>query len=362
MTTFELAGSGFMARIWGETILASGHRISVVRSADPERARDLAQALGAVVAPADRSGSETGACIDPAPTPALTLICSAPPDHAADALAALDRGAAVIIESPLCCTLEQADHLVAATDRGARLAAAHNLLAAPLVAEAVTRVRGLGAVHYVGVHASLPLTAHHRPAASRGGGVLFERGPQVLALVLALLGWDTPLDVHAELTLDRPASTAVPAPTDSAARLHLRLASGARCDVHLAWAEDGAGTTATPRFDVQVATAHSALRLELLPHPHLEQLGVDLPAPPRRWTDAPGQLEQFGYLDQLQQLSAALLDPASGSAASVALGRAMLDLVCAAYRSAGTTMAEPLPFTGPRGLTPWEIFEDAPGT
>lgn len=356
-----------MAHIWAQIIAANGQRVTEVHTANPDRAQEMARALGAVVVATDRSLLPSGWRLNPppgpltaGPPPQLTVVCSAPRDHVADAVAAISRGEAVIIESPLCTTLAEADLLVAAVGDGARLAAAHNLLTAPLVVAAAARTRGLGAAHYVGVHASLPRTAHLSPDGSYdGGGVLFERGPQVLAVVLALLGWDTPVDVTARLTLDAAW------PRDIAAHLELRLASGARCGVDLSWADDPGDASPAARFDVQVATTNSALRLELLPDPHLEQLGVDLPSPPRRWPSAPDQLEQFGHLDQLQHLTSALSAPEPTragpgrrvAAGSVELGRAMVDLVCAAYRSAGTGRPEPLPFQGPRSLTPWQIFQ-----
>ncbi len=317
-----------MSRVWAEALLAAGHQVVGVPSADATRAG---------------TDTDTGSS---APV-AVSVICGAAETRAAGAAAALAAGLPVITESPLCATLAQADQLFEAAVGGAPVAAAHNLLWAPLVAEAVDRAAGLGAVHYVGAHATLPRADHRSSGAADPGGVLCERGPQVLGLILALCRWDTPTEIRATLSETDPGGA------DTAARVELRLASGTRCQLDLAWA--GPPGRGEARFDVQLATVHSALRLELLPHAHLEHLGVDLPAAPRRWPQAPPPLEQFGYLDQIQPL----LDQLEGrtpAAGSVALARALLDLVCAAYRSAGTGAAEPLPFAGPRELTPHQIW------
>jgi hypothetical protein len=66
-------------------------------------------------------------------------------------------------------------------------------------------------------------------------------------------------------------------------------------------------------------------------------------------------IEQFGYLGQLRALSA---DLAAGTTPtmSAAFGRDVLQVVCAAYESAGRGEAVALPFTGRRDLTPLELW------
>jgi len=67
-------------------------------------------------------------------------------------------------------------------------------------------------------------------------------------------------------------------------------------------------------------------------------------------------IEQFGYLGQLR----ALVDDVGAGrrpSMSAAFGRDVLQVVCAAYASAGRSGEEvALPFTGRRDLTPLELW------
>jgi hypothetical protein len=103
-------------------------------------------------------------------------------------------------------------------------------------------------------------------------------------------------------------------------------------------------------WDVQVASATGVLRAELQPEVRLEHDGdeIRLPAP----RTVPAAIEQLGYAAQLR-------DAASGRAPllSAAFGREVLDVVCAAYWSAGRGgEATRLPFAGPRTMTPLELW------
>ncbi len=68
-----------------------------------------------------------------------------------------------------------------------------------------------------------------------------------------------------------------------------------------------------------------------------------------------GVLEQYGYVGQLRALVADLA-AARQPFMSVAFGRLVLDVVCAAYASARTGEPEALPFTGRRDLTPLQLW------
>ena len=344
MTTFALAGTGAMAAVWARCIEATaGLQLRSVASRDPERARTLARSAGL-------------AALTPAELPAgadITVVAGSPVTHARDATTVLRGGGAAVIEAPLCRTLAEADALVEAAAGGARLAYAENLLYAPLIRDALHRMAGLGRAHYVearAVQAPNPTRAGH--GRDWGGGVLFDAGPHLLAVVLVAIGDDRPVAVQA--TLGRAPSSTPDAVEDQAV-LRLRFASGARAALDVRWAADGA------QCDLQVATATSALRVELLPDPHVEHLGVDLPRPPRRRPDVePAQLEQFGYLDQVAEVACDLTDPARGPWLTMAFGRSVLDIICAAYRSAATGTEEPLPFRGSRTATPWELWRTEP--
>lgn len=345
MPSYAVVGSGAMAAVWAGILgamdaVAPGPnpRLAAVGSRAPAQAAAFAR-------PYRVRGERREEALGGA---ALAVIASAPRHHAEDALLALQAGAAALIEAPLCRTLAEADALVAAADAGASLAYGANLLFAPLVRDAIDRVARLGALHY------LEARVHHRPpqrwsaqGEQWGGGTLFDVGPHPLAVLLTLAGADHPVSVQA--WLGRAPSTRADGGDDEA-RVELRLASGARAVLELNGRADAA------LWDLQVAAEHSVLRLELQPDPHLEQLGVDLPRPPRRYGGVePAQLELFGYLDQALE-SEPELGAGRAPYVGVRFGRYVLDVICAAYRSAGTDSPEPLPFGGPRHRSPWELW------
>ena len=113
------------------------------------------------------------------------------------------------------------------------------------------------------------------------------------------------------------------------------------------------GATA-PVWDLQVASSTGVVRAELIPAVTLEHNGehVSLPAP--RQGVVP-ELDTFGYVRQLE----ASIDVAQGAttAMNAAFGHHVLEVVCAAYSSAGQAGAPiALPFTGPRHRTPLELW------
>lgn len=324
-----------MAAVWGDAILATeGHRVELVTSRRRERADSRALDL------ATRAGG-----YDELPGGAdIVVVLTPPADHARRVLHAVGAGAGVIVEKPLCTTLADADTLVAAAQAGARIGYAENLLFSPLVREALQRIHALGPLTHLEVRA-----LSRRPdwggflGADWGGGVLFDLGVHPLALAMAVLGGDAVTMVSCRL------QGASDHDNDEWAEVWLTTTGGLRARLECSWREQ------QPVWDLQVATASSALRLELLPDPHLEQLGVDLPPPPRRAPLSAARLEDFGYLDQVAELGSEL---AAGDPPylDMRFARAVLEVVCAAYASAGTGSPEPLPFRGRRDLTPRQLW------
>ena len=103
---------------------ALGIQVTAVASRTTERAERVAALTGAqAVRYADL------------PAGADIVVVATPPQcHADDAIRLLDCGAAVILEKPLCRTLDEADRLVAAAARhGGRLLYAENLAYSPIV-------------------------------------------------------------------------------------------------------------------------------------------------------------------------------------------------------------------------------------
>jgi len=291
----------------------------------------------------------TAARYDELPAGADVVVVATPPScHARDAIRLLDAGASVLVEKPLCCTLLEADAIVAAAERhGQRLLYGENLAYAPVVQQLVARTVELGPLTHVEVRAIQPLPTWGAFTSDEwGGGALFDLGVHPLAiamLVAGAAGEGRPVSVRARL------EGGAGHDSDEHAEVWLSYASGLTATVVASW-KGGPEHV----WDVQVASATGVLRAELLPTPVLERNGdpVALPAP----TASVPIVEQFGYLGQMRALiddTAAGLTPAM----SAAFGREVLQVVCGAYWSAGhDTMAVPLPFAGPRNLTPLELW------
>ncbi len=109
-----------------------------------------------------------------------------------------------------------------------------------------------------------------------------------------------------------------------------------------------------PEWSAQAASATGVVRAELLPTPLLERNGDVLTLPT---VTAPiPQLEQYGYVGQLEAFLAAFAG-ATPPLMDARFGRAVLDVVCAAYASAAAAGSEvAVPFTGPRDRTPLQLW------
>jgi predicted dehydrogenase len=277
----------------------------------------------------------------------ITVVSTPPPNHATDAARVLLAGGAVVLETPIATTLADADVLVKATAATGRLLYAENLAYAPVVQAMLARVSRLGTLTSLEVRALAP-----RPTWGGytepwwGGGALFDLGAHPLALALLLAAPAAVVSVHARV--EQPEDLQ----TDDHAEVTLHFDSGLQARVAASWRGGP-----VPVWDAQAASATGVLRAELLPDPLLEHNGDPVPLPPVRAAvrELP-QLEQYGYLGQLEAFVA---DMAAGRSprAGAALGRAVLEVTCAAYASAGQGgAAVAIPFPGPRDHTPWELW------
>jgi len=281
------------------------------------------------------------------PAGASIVVVSTPPAlHAAQAIAMLEAGAAVLVEKPLCTTLADADALVQAAEAsGHRLLYGENLAYSPAVTAMLARVRRLGELTHLEVRSINP-----RPSwgdfltADWGGGALFDLGVHPVAVALLLAAPAAPVQVSCLL------EGADDHPTDEHAEVTLRFDTGLRARVVSSWR---GGPTAV--WDAQVASRNGVLRAELLPVPLVEHDGREVPLPLPEG-DVP-QIEQYGYAGQLRALTedlAARRRPLMDAS----FGRQVLDVVCAAYQSASRGgEPQPLPFAGPRDLTPLQLWK-----
>lgn len=141
--------------------------------------------------------------------PDVVDICTPPKTHAAIALQALDAGAHLIIEKPMCQTLEECDEVIrAAEEAGRKICVAHSDLFYPSFqrARSIVESGGIGEFRGMHIHLSTPVEyitskpdhwAHTLP-----GGVIGETGPHVVYMTLAFIPEIESVQVTARKLLD----------------------------------------------------------------------------------------------------------------------------------------------------------------
>jgi myo-inositol 2-dehydrogenase/D-chiro-inositol 1-dehydrogenase len=339
MTSVAFAGAGAISAVHGLAARAAGLTPVAVASRRPGNAQIRAEQMGARPVRYD----ELPAGAD------LVVVCTPPACHVDDAFRALQGGAAVLVEKPLATTLADADRLVAAARTApGRVSYGENLAHAPTVTAALARRPALGAVTQLEARVVQPPPpwGEYRTEAW-GGGVLFDVGPHPLALVLLLARPARPVEVRATL------AGGDDHPTDEHAEVTVRFDSGLQAQVVVSWRSAG-----EILWDVQAAGRNGVLRIELLPEPVLEVDGepVTVPGSPVPLPDP--KLHELGYREQLVVFAA---DAAAGRepVMDAAFGREVLDLLCAAYASAGAgSVPRAVPFTGRRDATPHQLWKD----
>lgn len=332
-----------IAAAHGAVAAELGLPVVAVASRSGDRARDLAAVLSAKAVGYHElpAGAE------------LVVVATPPQCHAADAIRLLDDGVAVILEKPLCRTLDEADRLVAAAARHhGRLLYAENLAYAPVVQRLVSMVPDVGHLTHVEVRAlqGLP-TWGDFTSDEWGGGALFDLGvhPVAVALLIAnAAGLGRPRAVSAHLRGGADHAS------DEHAEVRLHHRGGLVSHVTASW-DAGPGQV----WDAQVAGEKGVVRAELQPAIALEHNGnpIRLPDPRgRARANTVAALTDLGYAGQMTAMVAALRS-GHEPAMSAAFGREVLQVVMAAYSSAardGVQVA--LPFTGPRDLTPLQLW------
>lgn len=331
MISVAFAGAGRISVVHALAAQATRTPIRAVASRTSERAATRAGEFNA-----------TAVTYDQLPAGADIVVVATPPArHAADARHALDAGATVLLEKPMCTTLAEADELVAAA--GDRLVYAENLAFAPVIERAVSLAGTIGRIEHLEVR-----SMQGRPdwgdflTEGWGGGVLFDLGVHPLAVALLVVAPATVIEVSASL------DGADDIDVDEHAEVTMRFDNGLTARVVASW------RASTPVWDVQAASATGVVRAELVPAITLEHDGEPVLLPSPREGVVP-ELDAFGYVRQLETAVAVAQGHATPMNAD--FGRRVLDIVCAAYASAGEGGAPvAVPFTGPRDLTPLELW------
>jgi predicted dehydrogenase len=278
----------------------------------------------------------------------IVIVATPPSRHAEHAISALTAGATVLVEKPLATTLAEADAIIDAARRSeGHLMYAENLAFAPVVKRAMSLIASLGPLEYLDLRALSP-----RPTwgdfltRGWGGGCLFDLGAHPIALALLAAGDDTPTQVSAQLQCSPDLEV------DDHAVVEMEFRSGLQAHIEVSWRE------ATTTWDLQASSSTGVVRAELLPTVGLEHNGEQVGV-----TTAPEKVDEFvhdlGYIEQLQEVHR-MVDGGSTDMAqqmNAEFGRRVLDIICAAYTSASRSgAAEPLPFTGPRTLSPAQLW------
>ncbi|MBU6330155.1 MAG: Gfo/Idh/MocA family oxidoreductase [Acidobacteria bacterium] len=333
-----LAGAGMISMIHAIAARAAGLPILAVASRTEARAAERAEQIGCpAVAYADL------------PAGADVVVVATPPAlHTEQTIAALAAGASVLVEKPLATTLAEADAIVeAAADAAGHVIYAENQAFAPVVSRALGLIAELGPLEYLEVRALSP-----RPtwgdflSPTWGGGCLFDLGAHPIALALLMAGDDPAVSVTARL--ERSPDIEV----DDLAVVELQFASGLRARLEVSWRD----TSTT--WDLQASSDIGVVRAELLPTVGLERDGE-----PVGVTRAPSEVDQFvhdlGYIEQLREVRRVVTGraPSTSTPIDASFGRHVLEIICAAYASAGADAPVDLPFTGSRALTPHELAQ-----
>jgi myo-inositol 2-dehydrogenase/D-chiro-inositol 1-dehydrogenase len=327
-----VAGTGPTAVVHALAARAAGVDVLAVAGDDRAATDQLARDSGA-----------HAVAFDDLPAGAEAVIVASPlARRGADTARALGAGAAVAVEPPLAATLAQADRLVAAEVAGATVVYAENLLAAPVVSEATAIAQRLGDLRFIEARALAPRPS--TPHADRAGGVLFELGAHPIALALLLAGPVAPIAVQAVLSVGEGSDV------DDHAEVEVRFASGLLARVEASWRHQA------PVWDLQASSDTGVVRADLAPTVGLEHDGepVALPVVPR---DVEPHLVELGYVEQVRAIAriagaTSPTEPVWGAA----FGRAVLEVVSAAYASARSAEPVGLPFEGPRDVTPLALW------
>jgi predicted dehydrogenase len=169
-------------------------------------------------------------------------IASPPAFHAAAVRKALDAGANVIVEKPLCLSAVEFEDLADLAARKSRvLMCVHNWKHAPAYRRAHELIKSqrLGDLRYTsfsrlrsgpaGAGGSSIGGERWRLSASTGGGILIDHGWHVFYLMQWLMGSATPVAVSTHLDFQSGSTV------DDLADLHVEFPAGRLAHVHLSW-------------------------------------------------------------------------------------------------------------------------------
>ncbi|MBZ0251851.1 MAG: Gfo/Idh/MocA family oxidoreductase, partial [Candidatus Methylomirabilis sp.] len=288
--------------------------------------------------------------------PEVDLVCVNTPNalHAEAAVAAMEAGKHVIVEKPLATTLEDAARIREVSARTGRIVGyAEELCFVPKFLEAKRLVESgaLGKVYRV--KQSEKHGGAYSPwffeADAAGGGILMDMGCHSIEFARWLLGKPRALSVYAEMSTQVTPRLGVDFRMDDDLILIVEFEGGASALLESSWCRQGGMESAT-----QILGTEGVLDAPLL----LEGTGMrmfslngtpDKPFESRGWSFPDWEwLWQNGYPQEMAhfvECARAGKQPSEGAED----GEVVLEIMLAAYQSAGTGRKVSLPFR-PKGV------------
>ncbi len=342
-----LIGAGHISRKYVQALSqVPAARVMAVASRSRESAAHLAQACGADLAVdfTDLDALLSSSEID------VVCVNSINRLHADHSIRAAQAGKHVIVEKPLCLTLAEADAMLeAAAQAGTSLAYAENLCFAPHY----RRARELVASGALGRVLSArqcekhggPYSAWFWNVEQAGGGALLDLGCHSIECLRWLLGKPPIVRVSADLATVRHGDRTR---LEDDARVTLELDDGTQLQTESSWAADANGESS-----LEVRGSEGTLIANLLGEGdlRLERHGEE----PRRIAIDPAGGD--GILEELTHFLACFQQGRAPDETG-ADGRAVLEILLAAYASAGRGNPVSLPFNPGPIARPVDLWLD----
>lgn len=251
-------------------------------------------------------------------------------------------GVDVVVPAPLASTLALADALV---DDGGRRSFGWPLITTAAVQELLRRAPSVGAVTNLSSRSTRPAPPD---GASLSGGVLLSSAHDQIALtmlVARLVGMGAPQSVTASVGLDANG-------LDDAADVAIEFVGGRTAHVHADWQSESVTSQ-----EFQLAGEAGVLRSETDPRLSLEFNGEQVRLPVANVANEQHRpLHESGVIAMLKTIAASFDAGTLPYAFTLAFGRDVLEVIIAAYASAGRHEPVALPFDGDRNATPQQLL------
>jgi myo-inositol 2-dehydrogenase / D-chiro-inositol 1-dehydrogenase len=349
---FGLIGSGWITKVHLDALRAIPNDARVVACADyprdrgrPGRGEAFAREHGVAAYHADYRRMLEDRNIE-AVTVALPNVL-----HAEVALAALEAGKHVIIEKPLCFTLEEAERIVrTAKSRGLVVGYAEELCYSPKLVrgKSVAESGAIGRlllVKQIEAHAG-PYSDWFFDPALAGGGALMDMGCHSIEYARWMFGKAPVRRVTAKMSAWKHVDRG---PVEDHCFVHLELDDGRAAMIEAGWTLQGGmdsiadlvGTDGVMHIDMLKGNGMSLYSV----HGNAkEEVGPGWSFLVQDW------LAQNGYPQEMQDFARAIREKRT-PIESGEDGRAVLEIIWAAYASAAQATTISLPYAPPSDVT-----------